>query len=135
MRYRISLIWGIIASLIFVSLVFSQETQTEPDIQWLWGEVLYTDIQNKDILVKYLDFESDQEKEINIDVDEKTTFENIKSFDEIKTKDNVSVDYTINADGKNIAKNIVVEKSEEMQEVPAVKTPSEKTEIPPKPEQ
>lgn len=129
MRRRMSLVLGIIASLIFVSLVASQETQTEPETQWLWGEVVYMDTQNKNISVKYLDFETNQEKEISLDVDEKTTYENIKSLDEIKPKDNVSIDYILGSGGKNIAKNIVIEKSEETTAFsPAEEIPPEKTE-------
>lgn len=113
MRYRIGLALGVIASLIFVNLVLAQEAQNEPEALWLWGEVVSIDTQNNNLLVKYLDFETDQGKEISINVDEKTTYENIKSLDELKPKDNVSIDYIQSPDAKNLAKNIVVEKSEE----------------------
>jgi len=129
MKIKISLILGITASLIFIStsLIFSQEpnlqgatapeTQSEPEIQWVWGEVVTLDTQNKMILVKYLDYESDQEKEININADDKTTYENIKSIDDLTPKDTVSIDYIVSPDGKNIAKNISIEKPENTQEI------------------
>lgn len=81
----------------------------EPETQWVYGDVINLDPQNKTIMVKTLDYETDQEKEIAITIDEKTTFENIKSLDEIKPNDTVSVDYIVTADGKNLAKNISLE--------------------------
>jgi len=92
------------------------EAQNEPETQWIWGEVTNIDPQNKMILVKYLDYETDQEKEINISVDDKTSYENIKSIDELKPKDTVSIDYIVGPDSKNIAKNISVEKPQTPQE-------------------
>jgi len=83
--------------------------QNENDTQWAWGEVVSSDAAAKTITLKYLDYETDQEKNIIISVDEKTTFENIKIFDEIKVKDTLSIDYMVGADGKNTAKNIGLE--------------------------
>jgi hypothetical protein len=138
MKVRVALLIAIVASLIFISskIVFSQEEATpesaqppeaksgviqgeaapsganqEPETQWVWGEVVTTDPQNKIVCVKYLDYESDQEKQIDISADDKTTYENLNSVDELKPKDTVSIDY-ISVDGKNIAKNISVEKPE-----------------------
>ncbi len=122
MRQKIGLVLGIITFLILIgaTAVFSQEaavteeavppTQNEPETQWLWGEVISVDIQKNELLVKCLDYETDQEKEVAIAVDDKTTYENIKALLEIKPQDTVSVDYMVNPEGKNIAKNISVEK-------------------------
>lgn len=124
MKIKTGLILGIVVSLIFISArtIFSQEpteqggavpeTQNEPEVQWVWGEALSIDAQNKTFVVKYLDYEADQEKEITINVDDKTTYENIKSIDEIKPKDALSIDYIVTPEGKNIAKNISLEKPE-----------------------
>lgn len=84
----------------------------ESETQWIYGDVINLDPENKTILVKTLDYETDQEKEISIATDEKTAFENIKSLDEIKPNDTVSVDYIVTADGKNLAKNLSLEKPE-----------------------
>jgi len=88
----------------------SQQTPivAEPEVQWLWGEVVSVDTNAKQMTVKYLDYETDTEKEMNIKADDKTTYENVKSLDEIKVQDTLSIDYIV-ADGKNIAKNISVE--------------------------
>jgi len=85
----------------------------EAETQWIWGEVVLVDIQKSEILVKYLDYDADLEKEVAINVDEKTIYENVKSIDEIKPQDTVSIDYIVSPEGKNIAKNISIEKVEE----------------------
>ncbi len=94
----------------------SDDQQVTPvdinETQWAWGEVTSLDTQAKTLTLKYLDYETDQEKELVLSVDEKTVFENIKNLDEIKTKDTLSVDYLAEADGKNTVKNINFEKSD-----------------------
>jgi len=128
MKVRLSLSLVIAACLIFIAAGqgFSQEENapkelvapTATDVQegagtlWVWGEVTSLDTENKIIVVKYLDYETDQEKEISIGVSDKTTYENIKSLEEIKPQDSVSIDYTVGPDSKNIATNISLEKAE-----------------------
>ncbi len=85
-------------------------TQNEINMQWVWGEVVSLDSQAKTIILKYLDYETDQEKELTLVTDEKTTYENIKGFDEIKVKDILSIDYAVGPENKNVAKNINLEK-------------------------
>ncbi len=130
MRIKTTLLLGIMLSFILISAgsVFSQEQTAgkppaqeappEPETQWIWGDVVSADTAAKKILVKYLDYETDTEKEINIEVNDKTTYENVKSIDEIKPMDTLSVDYMINPDGRNIAKNISVEQPEGAQALP-----------------
>lgn len=93
---------------IYEELTAPAETET----QWLWGEVESIDPQKNEILVKYLDYETDQEKEVKISIDDKTTYENVTSLLEIKPQDTVSIDYIISMDGKNLAENINLEKIE-----------------------
>ena len=88
----------------------STSVQKETDMQWAWGEVTNLDSQANTVTLKYLDYETDQEKELVLTVDEKTTFENIKGFSDLKLKDTLSIDYLAGADNKNIAKNISFEK-------------------------
>ena len=87
----------------------------EPDILWLWGEVSLVDADKGTITVKYLDYETDTEKEAVIYADEKTTYENVSAIAEIKPKDIVSIDYIAGAQGSNVARNISVEKPDEVQ--------------------
>lgn len=94
-------------------------SQKEGDMQWAWGEVTNLDNQAKTVTLKYLDYETDQEKDLVLVVDEKTTFENIKDFNELKLKDTLSIDYMIGVDNKNIAKNISFEKPDVLSSAPA----------------
>jgi len=84
----------------------------EGDLQWVWGEIVNLDSQAKTVTLKYLDYETDQEEELVLIVDEKTIFENIKDFNELKLSDTLSVDYIIGADSRNVVKNISLEKPE-----------------------
>lgn len=90
----------------------AQEVSAESESQWIWGDVVSIDPVARKLVVKYLDYETDTEKEINIELDDKTTYENVKSVDEIKPMDTLSVDYTASPAGKNLAKNISVERPE-----------------------
>lgn len=141
MKIKINLVLGLISSFILIStaIVFSQETVEkpaaqemllEPETQWIWGDVVSVDTTAQKILVKYLDYETDTEKEINIDVDDKTNYENVKSVDEIKPQDILSIDYIINPDGRNIAKNISVERPEGAETLPQEGTPEEPKAVP-----
>ncbi len=122
MKVRAAVIYGIIVSFILINAGFaqSQSTQTipgatekiEPETEWLWGEVVSVDPVTNDIKVKTLDYKNDTEIEIVVGIDDKTTYENIKSVTEIKPKDSLSIDYIIGSDGKNLAKNISLEKTE-----------------------
>ena len=66
--------------------------QEKNDTQWAWGEVTNLDNQAKTLTIKYLDYETDQEKELVLAIDDKTSFENIKGLDELKLKDTLSID-------------------------------------------
>jgi hypothetical protein len=115
----------IIAGLVFsqdqpttsASAMETQNAQQEP--QWVWAEVLSLDPVNNQMTVKYLDYETDTEKEMTISTDNSTTYENINSLSEIKPQDTVSIDYITTAQGQNVAKNINVEKSEDVQPIPS----------------
>jgi hypothetical protein len=91
--------------------VTTPTVSTGTDIEWLWGEAILVDAANNQITVKYLDYETDTEKEMVIGVDEKTTYENAASLNEVSAGENVSIDYYIDPEGKKIAKNISLEKA------------------------
>jgi hypothetical protein len=84
----------------------------ESETQWLWGEIVSVDLPKKVLLVKYLDYETDQEKEVRVYVDDRTTYENAGSIVEMKPLDTVAIDYTIDQEGANLATNISLEKLE-----------------------
>jgi len=122
MDKRTSILLTVITGfLIFLStgFVFAQQEKfsaqdAAAEIQWIWGEVVSVDQAAKVFAVKYLDYDTDMEKQMTMSVDEKTGFENSKSLADLKIQDTVSVDYIIGADGKNIARNISVEKIEDI---------------------
>lgn len=89
--------------------VGNAEELAEPETQWVWGEVVSVDAAGKLLTVKYLDYDTDTDKEIVLEVNDKTTFENVGSLAELKQGDNVGIDYMASGDGKNIASNIAVE--------------------------
>lgn len=89
--------------------VFAEKTE---EFQWIWGEVISIDNSNKQINIKYLDYETDTEKEMTFFVDENTTYEGVNSLLEINPQDTVSIDYIIK-DTKNIARHITVEKPQD----------------------
>ncbi len=93
-------------------------SQKESDMQWAWGEVANIDNQAQTVTLKYLDYETDQEKELVLVVDEKTVFENIKDFYQLKEKDTLSVDYMVGVDNKNIAKTISFENPDDSSSAP-----------------
>ena len=141
MRSKINLALGITVSFILISsgLAFGQNetaadmpqaktepaesVASEPDIQWMWGEVVSIDAASKTITVKSMDYESGSEKQASVVVDDKTAYENVKSLDEIKPQDTISVDYIVSSEGKNIAQNISVERADAIPEEPAKDNP------------
>ncbi|MGD0336804.1 MAG: DUF5666 domain-containing protein [Candidatus Omnitrophota bacterium] len=126
MKLRISLIT---MALIFIALVvtgisFAEDAdivhggaypqeKNESQMQWAWGEVTVVDPASGTLTVKYFDYDAGQDKELNVTVDEKTAYENISKIDDLKPGQNVSVDYSVLAEGKNIARNISLEKAED----------------------
>jgi len=122
----------------FSALSFAQEGQSEqqpaasqdspvvtPDVpvapkpiqsEWLYGEVNSVDIANKAIVLTYLDYDKDIEKQATVYTDAKTIFENAKSIEEVKPQDMVSIDYVVGLDNKNLAVSISVEKPESVED-------------------
>jgi len=128
---------AVLIALIGSNIAFSQEQniQTQPapvspavpaastiaavaaaEAQWVWGEIVSVDAAKSEFTIRYLDYETDQEKEMTLGADDKTGYENAQSLADIKPKDTLSIDYIVGADGKNIAKNISVEKAEAVPE-------------------
>ena len=84
--------------------------------------------------VQYYDYDSDEEKTIEITADKDTKLENAAMLSNINKGDWVDVTYGVK-DGKNLAKSIMVEKEEKEEEKAAgspaaPETPEPKAEIP-----
>ena len=139
---KIVFVLGIIFSLVVVSVSFAQDAvvpdagqaatpaevvdpaaaipaaapsvlPVDSEMQWLWGEAVTVDIEKKEILVRYQDYDTDEEKEMIIVANDKTGFENVRSLAQVQPQDTLSIDYKVTADGRNIAKNISVEKAQD----------------------
>jgi hypothetical protein len=91
------------------------EVTPEPEAEFIpAGEVVSVDPAKNEVVVKHLDFNTDQEQETRICADEKTVFENIKSLAQVKPKDALTIDYIVDAQGRNLATNITLEPPEAM---------------------
>jgi hypothetical protein len=83
----------------------------EKKTEWVWGEVVSVDQANKQIIIKHLDYESYEEVQTTLKVNEKTLFENVTDLSGVKAGDHITVDYIMEG-ANNIADLIVVEKGE-----------------------
>jgi len=106
------------------------ENQTvEPEDSWLWGDVVSLDTAAGQLVLKYIDYESDSEKKVSVYTSAETTYENVSGLAEIKPEDTVSVDYITAADGKITAKHISVEKLESVPEEADMSNESNESEV------
>jgi hypothetical protein len=88
----------------------------------IYGEVQSINAAGNSINVQYYDYDSDEEKTVEILVGKDTKLENATGINDIKAKNWVDVTYK-NVDGKNLASSIAVEKEEE--EAPAAQAAQE----------
>ncbi len=95
------------------SAAVSEPVSTE----WIYGEVNFVDIAGKFLTLTYLDYDTDIEKQSTVYCAENTVFENVKSLEEIKPQDMVSIDYVVGTDSRNSAVSISVEKPESAEDV------------------
>ena len=81
----------------------------------IYGEVQAINAQAASMTVQYYDYDNDKEKALEVALDKDSKLENVKAIDEVKKGDWVDVTYTATG-GKNIIRNISVEKGEPVQE-------------------
>ncbi|MEW6009290.1 MAG: hypothetical protein AB1629_06630 [Candidatus Omnitrophota bacterium] len=84
--------------------------EAEINLQWVWGEVTEVNLENSKIKIRYLDYETDAEREETFILDKDSEFENVSSAQEIKVSDSAGIDYYIDKEGKRIIKSISIEK-------------------------
>ena len=77
----------------------------------IYGEVRSVDASTNSLAIKYYDYDSDQEKSVEIIVNMATKLENASSITDIKKGDWADIVYTV-SDTKNIAKFMSIEKDE-----------------------
>lgn len=119
----------------FLPLAFSQQEAPQPqaveppapeeEVSWLWGEVKAVDPAASSLTVMYMDYQTDEEKEMVLTVDARTQFEAINGLSGIKVGDTASIDYAVEG-GRNVARNISIETIEAMPEAPAQPEETEK---------
>lgn len=118
---------------LFLPLAFSQQEAPqaaqppapEEEVSWLWGEVKAVDPAALSLTVMYMDYQTDEEKEMVLTIDARTHFEAINGLSGIKVGDTASIDYAVEG-GRNVARNISIETIEAMPEAPAQPEETEK---------
>ncbi|MFH0876889.1 MAG: hypothetical protein V1863_01515 [Candidatus Omnitrophota bacterium] len=96
-----------------VEAMMTQAPAIDKTTEWLWGEVINIDPEKKEVVVKHLDYETYEDANTTLLVNDKTTFENIEDLGKLKIGDHTSIDYTIE-NGANVAELIVVEGEEKV---------------------
>lgn len=81
------------------------------NVQWVWGEVTEVDQAAGKIKVRYLDYETDADKDEIFLIDKDTQLENIASIAEISVGDSAGIDYLVDKDGQRLVKSISIEKA------------------------
>ena len=89
----------------------------------IYGEVNAVDAASNSIKVLYYDYDSDEEKTIDLVLDKDTKLENAKSVSDIKQLDWVDATYVVK-DSKNVATSMIVEKEEEPVPAAGTETPA-----------
>jgi len=79
----------------------------------IYGEVQAVNAASNSLTVQYYDYDSDEERSIDITLGADTKLENAKGINDIKKADWVDVTYEVSG-GKNMAKTVSVEKEEEV---------------------
>lgn len=90
----------------------------------IYGEVQAVNAAANSISVQYYDYDSDEEKTIEIVSGKDTKIENAAALDKINKGDWVDVTYVL-SEGKNTAKSIIVEKEEAVAEPAPAQTPAD----------
>ena len=90
----------------------------QPEEMSIYGEVQSVDASTNSLKVQYYDYDSDQEKSIEITANKDTKLEKALSLNDIKKGDWADITYTV-SDAKNMAASISIEKDEESAETSA----------------
>ena len=91
------------------------QDQDEEQVFYSYGEVLSV-IQGQ-IMVREFDYATGEEKDVVYYITTDTILDSVESADQIKPSNLVDVEFTVSEDGKNIAKEILVDRIEDYEEV------------------
>lgn len=89
----------------------AKESVSQPEEIAIYGEVKSVNLSLSIIGLQYYNYDTDEEKTIEIISGKDTKIENIASLNDLKQGDWVDVTYSM-SDGKNMAKSIKIEKEE-----------------------
>jgi len=89
-----------------------KEAPVQPKELAIYGEIQSVNATSNSISIQYYDYESDEEKTVDVIINPETKMENANSLNDIKAGDWADVTYALSG-GKNIAKSVAVEKEEE----------------------
>lgn len=103
-----SSVCALLTTALIVLFAISAYSQEELSI---YGEAQAVDASANSITVQYYDYDSDEEKTMDVVSSKDTKIENAASLGEIKKGDWIDVTYSV-SEGKNVAKSIIVEKEE-----------------------
>jgi Cu/Ag efflux protein CusF len=92
-----------------------KEVPIKPEELSVYGEVQAVNAGTNSLTVQYYDYDSDEEKTMEVIADKDSKVENAANLGAIKQGDWVDVTYSA-VGGKNIAKSIIVEKEEAPEE-------------------
>jgi hypothetical protein len=84
----------------------------EPEGLSIYGEIQAVNTSSNSIAVQYYDYDSDEERTIEITLDKDTKLEGAASLSGVKKGDWADVTYRITDDKKNVAGSVVIEKEE-----------------------
>ena len=117
MRINLLVLFGLMGllSLTTAKIFSQQEALAEEGLvyiieQWVLGDVIAIDLEKNQLKLGYVDYNTDEAKEIAIGVDVNTNYENVNSLADIKINDVVAVDYETTPEGEAMASNINVER-------------------------
>jgi hypothetical protein len=102
--------------LIYLSLNPGQVFSQQAPQRWLLGDVISLDLENNQLTVGYIDYNTNEGKEVTFAIDAQTRYENVNKLEDIKVGDVVVIDYRICCGGKTTALNISVERLKEAKE-------------------
>lgn len=88
------------------------EAVTPQDLS-IYGEVMAVNAASNSVSVQYYDYDNDEEKTAEVIIGKDTKMENASTLNDIKKGDWIDFTY-IASDGKFVAKNVIVEKEEEV---------------------
>ena len=89
--------------------------QDEDQFLYSYGEVL--SVAQDQIMVREFDYATGEEKDVVYYITADTILDSVESVDQIKPSDLVDVEFMVSEDGKNIAKEILVDKIEDYEEI------------------